>query len=55
MGSSNIVAPEAAVLNDGIRTIAPEENCPPVRVRVWIRVSFGIGRQFYSGAIVIEP
>ena len=23
MGSSNIVAPEAAVLNDGIRTIAP--------------------------------
>ena len=23
-------------------TIAPEENCPPVRVRVWFRVSVRI-------------
>ena len=24
------------------QTIAPEENCPPVRVRGWVRVSFGV-------------
>ena len=30
-----------------IRTIAPEEKCPPVRVRVWVRfrVSFRAGGQ----------
>ena len=30
---------------------------PPVRVRVWVRVSvsFRVGRQFYLGAIVLEP
>ena len=39
----------------GNQTIAPEENCPPVRVRVWLRVSFGVGGQFSSGAIVLEP
>ena len=22
----------------GVRVIAPEENCPPVNVRVWFRV-----------------
>ena len=26
----------------GVRTIAPEKNCPPVRVRVWFRVSIKI-------------
>ena len=33
------------------------ENCPPVRVRVWImvRVSFRVGGQFSSGAIIVEP
>ena len=38
-------------------TIAPEENCPPVKVRVWIRirVSFRVRGQFSSGAIVLEP
>ena len=35
----------------GNQTIAPEENCPPVMVRVWVRV----GGQFSSGAIVLEP
>ena len=41
----------------GARTIAPEKNCPPVRVRVWFRVSVRIrfGGQFSSGAIVLEP
>ena len=24
-----------------IRTIAPEENCPPVRVGVWVKVKVG--------------
>ena len=32
---------------------APEENFPSVRVRV--RVSFRVGEQFSSGAIVLEP
>ena len=40
-------------LQKGNRTIAPEENCPPVRVRV--RVSFRVGGQFSPGAIVLEP
>ena len=35
----------------GNQTIASEENCPPVMVRVWVRV----GGQFSSGAIVLEP
>ena len=26
-------------LSNGVRKIAPEENCPPVRVRVWFRIS----------------
>ena len=34
-------------------------NCPgtrlPVRVRIWVRISFGVGRHFSSGAIVLEP
>ena len=37
----------------GIRTIVPEETCPPVRARVW--VSFRDGGQFSLGAIVLEP
>ena len=41
----------------GVRKIAPEENCPPVRVRVWFRISVRIsaGGQFYAGAIFLEP
>ena len=35
----------------GNQTIAPEENCPPVMVRVWVRV----GGQFSLGAIALEP
>ena len=27
----------------GNQTIAPEENCPPVRVRICFRASFGVG------------
>ena len=40
---------------EGNQTIAPEENCPLVRVRGWVRVSFGVEGQFSSGAIVLEP
>ena len=36
----------------GNHTIAPEENSPSARVRVSVRVSFGFGEQFSSGAIV---
>ena len=44
------------VLGFGVnQTIAPEKNSPPVRVRVWLRVSFGVVGQFSSGAIVQEP
>ena len=39
----------------GKQTIAPKENCPPVRVRGWIRVSFGVKGQLFSGAIFLEP
>ena len=41
----------------GVRKIAPEENCPPVRVRVWfrIRVRIRAGGQFSSGAFFLEP
>ena len=28
------------------QTIDPKENCPTVRVRVWLRVSFGVGGNF---------
>ena len=33
------------------------DNCPPVRVRVWFRVSveLRVAGQFSSGAIVLEP
>ena len=38
----------------GNQRIAPKENCPPVRVRVWVRVIFGLG-SIFLGAIVLEP
>ena len=40
----------------GIRTIAPEENCPLVKARVWVRVrvSFRVEWPFSSGPIVLE-
>ena len=31
------------LLYSGITTIVPEENCPPVMVWVWVRVSFRVG------------
>ena len=33
------------IVPECIRTIAPKENCPPVKVRVWVRVmvSFRVG------------
>ena len=38
------------------QTIAPRKNCPLVRVKAWLRVSFGVrGEQLSSGAIVLEP
>ena len=37
------------------QTIAPEENCPLFRVRVWVRISFDVGGQFSLGAIFLEP
>ena len=30
----------------GNQTITLKENCPPVRVRGWVRVSFGVGAIF---------
>ena len=45
------------VLYLGVRKISPEENCPPVRVRIWFRISVRIRArgQFFSGAIFLEP
>ena len=37
------------------QAIAPEDNYPLVRVNIGVRISFGVGRQFSSGAIVPEP
>ena len=37
------------------RQLPPEENCPMFGVRVWVRVSSGVGGQFSMGAIVLEP
>ena len=31
---------------EGNQTTAPVENCTPGRVRVWVRVRFGIGGNF---------
>ena len=44
-------------LFDGIRTIPLKGNYLSVMVRVWVRVrvSFRVGGQFSSGAIVLEP
>ena len=39
----------------GDQAIALKEICPLVRIRVWLRVSFEVGRQFSLGAIVLEP
>ena len=39
----------------GKKAIAPEENCPSVRVRVSARVSFGVRGQFCIREIVLEP
>ena len=36
----------------GNHAIASEENCPPIRVGVWVRISFGARGQFSSGAII---
>ena len=33
----------------GYQTSAHEENCPPVRVRVSVRVNFGVGGNFLLG------
>ena len=33
------------------QTIDPKENCPTVRVRVWLRVSFGVGGNFPQGQL----
>ena len=36
------------------QTIPPEDNCLLVRVRDWLKVSFGDGGKFSSEAIVLE-
>ena len=43
---------QASAVSFGVRKIAPEENCPPVRVSVWFRVSVRIrvgGRAIFLG------
>ena len=39
----------------GVRTIAPEKICPPVRVWLRVMVRLRVGGQFSSGTIVLEP
>ena len=38
----------------GVWTIVPEEYCPPVRVRVWVRVRVKFWGQFSSETIDLE-
>ena len=40
----------------GVPTIVSEENCPPVTVRVWVRVkiNFKVGGVFFLVAIVVR-
>ena len=45
----------AAMLIEVSGQLPPEENCLPSRVGIWLRVSFGVGRQFSSRAIVLDP
>ena len=42
---------------DGVRKIAPEENCPPVRVKIWFRISLRIraARNFPRGQFSQNP
>ena len=43
-------------LSKGFRTIFRKENCPAVRVRIWLRIRVRINfSQFSSGAFVLEP
>ena len=46
-----------ACLWNGVQAITPEENCPPFRVKSWVKVRrrIGVGGQFSSGEIVLEP
>ena len=39
----------------GNQIIALKKSCPSFRVRVWLRVSFGVGEQFSLRAVVLEP
>ena len=46
-------------VRDGVWGRQPD-NClqgklPPVKARVWIRVSYGVGVQLSKGTIVLEP
>ena len=47
----HVTLPVRGVLKKGVRTIAPQENFPPVRVRVWIRIRVRIrdGDNFPQG------
>ena len=41
---------------NGIRTISPEEICPPVRVGVWVKVRLVLGLgAIFLWVIVLEP
>ena len=38
----------------GNQTFAPNKNCPPVRVRGWVRLVLGIGGNFPWGNRILE-
>ena len=46
-GIKDIIA--ITIVFDSVRTIAPEENCPTIRVRVWFRVTIRVRGQFSEG------
>ena len=40
---------------EATRQLPPRKIAPAARVRVWLGVSFGVGGQFFLGAIGLEP
>ena len=52
-----VVKHSKKVQKHGVRTIAPEKNFGPVRVRVWfrVRIRIRVGGQFSLGVIALEP
>ena len=50
-----VVKHSKKVQKHGVRTIAPEKNCGPVRVWFRVRIRIRVGGQFSLRVIALEP